>query len=78
MSVPRVQEHIVVNQPSPGVAAVLSFIVPGLGQIYKQQIGVGIIWLLTVSVGYLACILPGLIAHLFCIYDASLDRSYSY
>jgi hypothetical protein len=67
---------VVVNHPpiqkwSPGVAAVLSFFVPGLGQLYKGQIINGIVWFLFVGLGYLALILPGLILHLLCIVGAA-------
>jgi len=67
---------VVVNQPpiqkwSPGIAAVLSFFVPGLGQLYKGQILNGIVWFFFVGFGYLALILPGLILHLLCIVGAA-------
>ncbi len=66
---------VVINQPpiqkwSPGLAAVLSFFIPGLGQLYKGQILNGIVWFFLVGFGYLALILPGLILHLFCILGA--------
>ena len=66
---------VVINQPpvqrwSPGLAAVLSFFVPGLGQLYKGQILGGILWFFLVGIGYLALILPGLVLHLFCILGA--------
>ena len=54
-----------------GVAAVLSVLMPGLGQIYKGLIGRGILWLVAVAIGYVAFIVPGLILHLICIVDAS-------
>jgi predicted nucleic acid-binding Zn ribbon protein len=57
---------------NPGLAAVLSFFVPGLGQVYKGQIGQGIGWLIGVIVGY-CLILPGLILHIACIYKAYSD-----
>jgi TM2 domain-containing membrane protein YozV len=67
---------IVINHPpirrwSPGLAAVLSFFVPGLGQLYKGQIINGIVWFFTVGLGYLALILPGLLLQLFCIIGAA-------
>lgn len=67
---------IVVNHPpiqrwSPGLAAVLSFFVPGLGQLYKGQILNGIVWFFFVLLGYAALILPGLLLHLFCIIGAA-------
>ena len=67
---------IVINHPpiqrwSPGLAAVLSFFVPGLGQLYKGQILNGIAWFFFVLLGYAALILPGLLLHLFCIIGAA-------
>jgi len=74
------------SQPfkSPGTAAVLSFVIPGLGQIYNGQIGVGIFaGALTVIMYLLSPItLPnscfsivvfgtlGVFMHIFCIYNA--------
>jgi TM2 domain-containing membrane protein YozV len=67
---------IVINHPpiqrwSPGLAAVLSFFVPGLGQLYKGQILNGIAWFFMVGLGYVALILPGLVLHLLCIIGAA-------
>jgi predicted RNA-binding Zn-ribbon protein involved in translation (DUF1610 family) len=56
---------------SPGVAAVLSFIIPGLGQMYKGQIGNGLVWMIVVIIGYVMMIIPGLILHLCCIAGAA-------
>jgi hypothetical protein len=66
---------VVINQPpvrlwSPGLAAVLSFFMPGLGQLYKGQIINGIIWFLFVCMGYAALVVPGLILHFFCVLGA--------
>lgn len=58
---------------SPGVAAVLSFFIPGLGQIYKGQILEGLFWLAFVLVGYLL-IVPGLVLHLICIFAAASGK----
>lgn len=54
----------------PGVAAVLSLVIPGAGQIYKGQLNAGIAWLVGVVVGYCLFIVPGLLAHIVCIYKA--------
>ena len=35
--------YVVQNRKNPGLAAVLSFFIPGLGQIYNGQIGKGIL-----------------------------------
>ena len=70
-------EHVtVINHPpvrrwSPALAAVLSFLVPGLGQLYKGQVINGIVWFFLVGVGYLALILPGMLLHFFCILGAA-------
>ena len=60
---------------SPGVAAVLSFFVPGLGQIYKGRIGLGLVCLVGAVVGYLVFIVPGLVVHLLVVLDAYSGRS---
>ena len=66
---------VVINHPpvqrwSPGLAAVLSFVVPGLGQLYKGQILNGIVWFFLVGMGYVALILPGIVLHFFCVLGA--------
>jgi TM2 domain-containing membrane protein YozV len=65
-----VVSHPPVQKWSPGIAAVLSFFIPGLGQLYKGQILNGIAWFLFVLIGYAALIVPGLILHVFCIIGA--------
>ena len=55
----------------PGVAAVLSLIVPGAGQMYKGQVGGGICLLIFTAIGYMAAILPGVVLHVFCILSAA-------
>ena len=62
--------HSPVRLWSPGLAALLSFFLPGLGQLYKGQIINGIVWFVFVSMGYVALILPGLILHFFCVLGA--------
>lgn len=70
--------HIVVAAPaatwSPGVAAVLSLVIPGAGQMYKGQIFNGLLWLVFVVIGYLLFIIPGLILHLLCILGAASGK----
>jgi len=56
---------------SPGVAAVLSLIIPGTGQLYKGQILNGFAWFLCVGVGYLLFFVPGVFLHLCCILGAA-------
>jgi TM2 domain-containing membrane protein YozV len=62
---------------SPGVAAVISFFFPGVGHMYKGQIGTGMFWLIIVVAGYFAFILPGVILHLICIFAAASGDPYA-
>lgn len=56
---------------NPGIAAVLSFFIPGLGQIYNGQIMKGIIFIVLASIfGALTLVLIGYILYpLFWIYN---------
>lgn len=58
---------------SPGVAACLSFIWPGLGQMYTGRIGAGLGWMVGTILGYAALVIPGLILHVLCIFSAAND-----
>lgn len=58
-----------VSTKKPGVAAVLSFFIPGLGQIYNGQIIMGLV-LLPITVLFYALVVPGLAFHIWLIYDA--------
>lgn len=62
-------------QWNPGVAAVLSFLLPGLGQIYKGQIINGLAWFCLTALGYICCIVPGLVIHFCCILGAASGNS---
>lgn len=55
----------------PGTAAILSFVLPGMGQIYKGQPINGLFWFVIVIAGYAALIVPGLILHVFCVIGAA-------
>jgi TM2 domain-containing membrane protein YozV len=73
---------VVINQPpvqrwSPGLAAVLSFFLPGLGQLYKGQFINAIVWFFAVMCGYAALILPGLVLHFFCVLGALSGNPWS-
>lgn len=58
---------------NPGIAAVLSLVIPGAGQMYKGQVTAGIWWLVGTVAGYCAFILPGVVVHIICIYKAYSD-----
>lgn len=55
---------------NPTLAGILSFLIPGLGQLYKGQIAYAIVWFLVVTVGYFLFIIPGIILHIICIVAA--------
>lgn len=57
--------------PSPGVAAVLSFFIPGLGQIYKGSVLGGLVWLFCTAIGYVSFVIPGIALHLACVISAA-------
>ncbi len=56
--------------PSPGIAAVLSVLVPGLGQVYAGRMLAGAVWFVATAVAYSAVLLPGFLVHAFCIWSA--------
>jgi len=56
--------------PSPGIAAVLSVLLPGLGHLYAGRLGAAAGWFLAVSFGYWAILVPGLLLHVLCIWFA--------
>ena len=58
------------NSPNPGVAAALSFFIPGMGQIYKGKILIGMVWLFFTVGGYTALVVPGVIIHMACVFNA--------
>lgn len=75
------QVPIVIQAPlqrlwSPGVAAVLSLIIPGAGQMYKGEVGKGFLYLILTVIGYSLFVIPGLILHLLCIIGASQGNPY--
>lgn len=60
-----------------GMAAALSLIVPGAGQIYRGNVNSGLKWFMLVPLGYFAFIIPGLILHMTCIYRAGNHKLYT-
>ena len=56
--------------PVPGIAAVLSVFVPGLGQVYAGRLVAGALWFLATGFCYWAVLVPGFIAHAICIWSA--------
>jgi len=63
---------------NPGTAAVLSFLIPGVGQIYNGRILIGIIWLVLTGVSWIGSAgLLGWVVHLisaWCAYSYAKDN----
>lgn len=56
--------------PSPGIAAVLAVLLPGLGHVYAGRLFAGALWFLVVSFGYWAILVPGLLLHAISVWTA--------
>jgi len=58
------------RQARPLLAATLSLVIPGAGQLYTGNVLSAILWFVLVTAGY-GLILPGILLHLFCIAAAA-------
>jgi hypothetical protein len=56
--------------PHPGIAAVLSVLLPGLGQVYAGRLLPGGLWFLGTALAYHAVLLPGFLVHAVCVWSA--------
>jgi len=56
---------------SPGIAAVLSLIIPGAGQMYRGDVGQGLAWLIGIVIAYVMLVPLGFVAHIVCIVSAT-------
>ncbi len=66
-----VRDEIVVRHaPHPGIAAVLSVLIPGLGQGYAGRLLAGGLWFLATGLAYWAILVPGFVFHALCIWSA--------
>jgi TM2 domain-containing membrane protein YozV len=54
---------------------VLSLVIPGAGQMYRGDIGIGFLWLICVFIGYVIFIIPGLVLHIICVVMAAKGAS---
>lgn len=54
-----------------GLAALISLIIPGAGQIFNGHILSGFCWLVLTPLGYLMLFIPGLILHILCVFSAA-------
>ena len=64
------------SAPIPGVAAVLSVVIPGLGQVYCGRLLAGGLWFLATAAGYSLVLLPGFLIHGLCIWSAYRSAKY--
>jgi TM2 domain-containing membrane protein YozV len=66
------------NMRNPMLAGILSFLIPGLGQIYNGRILIGIIWLLVTGVSWIGSAgTLGWIVHIiaaWCAYSYAKDH----
>jgi len=53
-----------------GIAAVMSFFMPGLGQLYKGHLPSGLALFCCTLVGYGLFIIPGIFFHIVAVFDA--------
>lgn len=56
--------------PSPGVAAVLAVLIPGLGHVYVGRLLAAAGWFLAISFAYWAIIFPGFLLHAISVWTA--------
>lgn len=56
---------------SPGIAGLLSFLIPGAGSMYKGQVAVGILLFILTVGGYFLFVVPGIVMHLVAIVAAT-------
>jgi TM2 domain-containing membrane protein YozV len=59
------------EEKNPTLAAIASFFIPGLGQIYNGEgLPVGVLWLAGMIIGSLFMFIPGIFIWLYGIYNA--------
>ncbi|WP_244603626.1 zinc-ribbon domain-containing protein [Methanococcoides sp. AM1] len=64
------QDQMLQSPKNPGLAAVLSLLFSGLGQVYNGELRKGIGILVGVVVGWVTFLIPGLIISVYGVYDA--------
>ncbi|MFI5316609.1 MAG: hypothetical protein ACHQ6T_12985 [Myxococcota bacterium] len=56
--------------PIPGLAAVLSVFIPGLGHVYAGRLAAGLGWFLATLIGYHVILVPGFLIHVLSVWFA--------
>ncbi len=59
------------NSTTSTQAALLSFFVPGLGQMCSGRVPAGLLWMMFTCLGYVCFIVPGIVLHILCVINAS-------
>ena len=60
----------IANGPNPNLAAILSFLIPGLGQIYAGKVLRGVLFFISAGIGILLFVIPGILIWIVNIIDA--------
>ncbi|MCG8592162.1 MAG: hypothetical protein MJE66_22950 [Proteobacteria bacterium] len=58
------------RSPHPGIAAVLSVLLPGLGQVYAGRLAAGALWFLGTMAAYSLILVPGFLVHALAVWSA--------
>jgi TM2 domain-containing membrane protein YozV len=64
------------SAPVPGIAAVLSVLIPGLGHVYAGRLLAGGGWFLLTALGYWAVLVPGFVFHALSVWMAYRAAKY--
>ena len=56
--------------PSPGIAAVLAVLLPGLGHVYVGRLFAAAVWFVAISFAYWAILVPGFLLHAISVWTA--------
>jgi TM2 domain-containing membrane protein YozV len=59
-----------IEEKSAGIAALCSFFIPGLGQVYNGNLEKGVIVLIGTLIGAIFLLIPGIVVWIYGIYDA--------
>lgn len=59
------------NATTSTQAALLSFFVPGLGQMCSGRVPAGLLWMMFTCLGYVCFIVPGMVLHILCVINAT-------
>ena len=70
------REVVVRRAPSPGIAAVLSVLIPGLGHVYAGRLVAGALWCLGTAFAYWLILVPGFLVHALCVWSAYQSARY--